>query len=132
MKALETPTDLPLKPSVEDSEDIGADVTVPDEYQSNSRQTGLDSDRHPSDGEKKPESDPENLSIQEKALGTTYSTETPRPSTIVDTVDKSFSEDYSPILKDARSEGYEGLANVARDILKGKYYTPSQDEVGQF
>ena len=132
LKALETPTDLPLKPSVEDREDIGADVTVPDEYQSNSRQTGLDSDRHPSDGEKKPESDPENLSMQEKALGTTYSTETPRPSTIVDTVDKSFSEDYSPILKDARSEGYEGLANVARDILKGKYYTPSQDEVGQF
>jgi len=132
LKALETPTDLPLKPSVEDSEDIGADVTVPDEYQSNSRQVGLDSDRHPNDGEKKPESDPENLSMQEKALGTTYSTETPRPSTIVDTVDKSFSQDYSPILKDARSEGYEGLANVARDILKGKYYTPSQDEVGQF
>ena len=132
LKALETPTDLPLKPSVEDSEDVGADVKVPDEYQSNSRQTGLDSDRHPSDGEKKPESDPENLSMQEKALGTTYSTETPRPSTVLDTVDKSFSNDYSPILKDARSEGFDGLANVARNILKGKYYTPSNDEVGQF
>ena len=132
LKALEEPTDLPLKPSVEDEEDIGAKVTVPDDYQSNSRQVGLDSDRHPNDGEKKPESDPENLSMQEKALGTTYSTETPRPSTVVDTVDKSFSEDYSPILKDARTEGYEGLASVARNILKGKYYTPSNDEVGQF
>ena len=33
--------------------------------------------------------------MQEKALGTTYSTETPRPSTVLDTVDKSFSNDYS-------------------------------------
>ena len=132
LKALETPTDLPLKPATSDEEDIGADVTVPDDDQSNSRQTSLNSDQEVSDGEKKPESDPNDLKMQEKALGTTYSTETPRPSALVDTVDKSFSEDYSPILKDARNEGFDGLANVARNILKGKYYTPTQDEVGQF
>ena len=132
LKALETPTDLPLKPATSDEEDVGAKTTVPDEYQSNSRQTSLNSDQEASDGEKHPESDEGDLKMQEKAQGTTFSTETPRPNTIIDTVDKSFSEDYSPILKDARSEGYEGLANVARDILKGKYYQPTTEEVGQF
>jgi hypothetical protein len=132
LKALETPTDLPLKPKTSDSEDVGAKVTVPDDYQSNSRQTSLNSDQDASDGEKHPDSDEGDLKMQEKAQGTTFSTETPRPSTIIDTVDKSFSNDYSPILKDARTEGYEGLANVARDILKGKYYQPTADEVGQF
>ena len=132
LKALETPTDLPLKPKTSDSEDVGAKVTVPDDYQSNSRQTSLNSDQDASDGEKHPDSDEGDLKMQEKAQGTTFSTETPRPSTVLDTVDKSFSNDYSPILKDARTEGYEGLANVARDILKGKYYQPTADEVGQF
>jgi len=128
LKALETPTDLPLKPATSDEEDVGAKVTVPDDYQSNSRQTSLNSDQEVSDGEKSPESDEGELKMQEKSQHT-FTTETPRPST---NVDKSFSEDYSPILKDARAEGYEGLASVARNILKGTYYTPTQDEVGQF
>jgi hypothetical protein len=130
LKALETPTDLPLKPKTSDSEDVGAKVTVPDDYQSNSRQTGLDSDRSNNDGEKSPEGDDSGLKMQEKAEHS-FTTETPRPSAAQD-VNKNFSEDYSPILKDARSEGYEGLANVARNILKGTYYTPSADEVGQY
>ena len=41
-------------------------------------------------------------------------------------------QDFSPILKDARTQGYEGLSNVARDILKGKYYTPTPEEVAGF
>ena len=128
LKALETPTDLPLQPATSDEEDVGAKVTVPDDYQSNSRQTGLDSDRSNNDGEKSPEKDDSGLKMQEKSQYQ-YSTETPRPST---NVDKSFSEDFSPILKDARAEGFEGLSNVARNILKGTYYTPTNDEVGQF
>ena len=129
IKAMEKPTDYPLKPATSDSEDVGAKVTAPDEYQSNSRQTSLNSDQEASDGEKKPEGDDSGLKMQEKH---SYSTETPRPSQIVNTVDKSFSEDYSMILKDAREGGYEGLSNVARNILKGKYYQPTADEVGQF
>ena len=66
--------------------------------------------------------------MQEKA-DHTFSTETPRPSALVE---KSLSEDYSPILKDAREQGFEGLSQVARDILKGKYYQPTPEEVGQF
>jgi len=68
------------------------------------------------------------LKMQEKTEHT-FSTETPRPTT---QVQKSFSEDFSPILKDARAEGFDGLSNVARNILKGTYYQPTQDEVGQF
>ena len=128
LKALETPTDLPLKPKTSDSEDVGAKVTVPDEYQSNSRQTGLDSDRSNNDGEKSPEDDDGELKMQEKSQHT-FTTETPRPNA---NVEKSFSEDFSPILKDARAEGFDGLANVARNILKGTYYQPTNDEVGQF
>ena len=128
LKALETPTDLPLKPATSDEEDVGAKVTVPDDYQSNSRQTSLNSDQEASDGEKHPESDEGELKMQEKA-DHQFSTETPRPTT---QVEKSFSEDFSPILKDARAEGYDGLASVARNILKGTYYQPTQDEVGQF
>ena len=59
-----------------------------------------------------------------------FSTETPRPGSALETVDKSFSKDYSPILKDARSEGYEGLSKVAQNILSGKYYKPTPEEVG--
>jgi hypothetical protein len=128
LKALETPTDLPLQPKTSDKEDVGAKVKVPDDYQSNSRQTGLDSDRSNNDGEKSPEKDDGELKMQEKSQHT-FSTETPRPSALVE---KSMSEDYSPILKDARSQGFDGLSQVARDILKGKYYQPTQDEVGQF
>ena len=141
LKALETPTDLPLKPagSAGSDNDVGADVKVPDTYQSNSRQVGLDSDRKEVDGAKKPQADQGKLSMQEKSEELTsvqksehtFSTETPRPSAALENVDKSIG-DFSPILKDARSNGFEGLSQVARDILNGKYYKPTPDEVGQW
>ena len=141
LKALEKPTDLPLKPagSAGSDNDVGADVKVPDTYQSNSRQVGLDSDRKEVDGAEKPQADQGKLSMQEKSEELTsiqksehtFSTETPRPSAALENVDKSMG-DFSPILKDARSNGFEGLSNVARDILNGKYYKPTPEEVGQW
>ena len=139
LKALEKPTDLPLNPKGnQGGDDVGADVKVPDTYQSNSRQVGLDSDRKEVDGAKKPQSDQGKLSMQEKQNLSdiqksehTFSTETPRPSAALETVDKS-TQDFSPILKDARSGGFEGLSQVARNILSGKYYKPTPEEVGQW
>jgi hypothetical protein len=139
LKALEKPTDLPLSPKGnQGGDDVGADVKVPDTYQSNSRQVGLDSDRKEVDGAKKPQADQGKLSMQEKQNLSdiqksehTFSTETPRPSAALENVDKSMG-DFSPILKDARSNGFEGLSNVARDILNGKYYKPTPEEVGQW
>ena len=139
LKALEKPTDLPLNPKGNaGGDDVGADVKVPDTYQSNSRQGGLDSDRKEVDGAKKPQSDQGKLSMQEKQNLSdiqksehTFSTETPRPSAALETVDKS-TGDFSPILKDARSNGFDGLSQVARDILNGKYYKPTPEEVGQW
>ena len=142
LKALEKPTDLPLNPKGnQGGDDVGADVKVPDTYQSNSRQVGLDSDRKEVDGAKKPQSDQGKLSMQEKSKELTldsvqksehtFSTETPRPSAALETVEKS-GKDFSPILKDARSNGFDGLSNVARDILNGKYYKPTPEEVGMW
>jgi len=137
LKALETPTDLPLSPKgTAASQDVGAKVTVPDTYQSNSKQVGLDSDRQ---GELKPSSDKGGLKMQQKSDDTglvekaqhTFTTETPRPNAALETVDKSI-KDESLILKAARSEGYEGLSQVARNILAGKYYKPSEDEIGAY
>ena len=137
LKAMETPTDLPLSPKgTAASDDVGAKVTVPDTYQSNSVQAGLDDDRS---GDKKPASDKGGLKMQQKSDDTdlieksehTFTTETPRPNAALETVDKSF-KDESMILKDARAGGAEGLAEVARNILAGKYYTPSEDEVGAY
>jgi hypothetical protein len=137
LKALETPTDLPLSPKgTAASDDVGAKVTVPDTYQSNSVQAGLDDDRS---GDKKPSSDKGGLKMQQKSDDTeliekaqhTFTTETPRPNAALETVDKSF-KDESLILKDARSGGAEGLSQVARNILAGKYYKPSEDEVGAY
>ena len=125
LKALETPTDLPLKPQTSAAEDIGAKVTVPDTYQANSVQAGLDDDKHAED---KPESDPSGLKMQEKA-NFDFTTETPRPNAAIEAVNKS-EGDISMILKDARSGG--DLSAVARDILAGKYYTPTPDEVGTY
>jgi hypothetical protein len=61
----------------------------------------------------------------------TFTTETPRPNAAIETVDKSL-KDESFVLKDARAQGAEGLSQVARNILAGKYYTPSDDEVGAY
>ena len=137
LKALETPTDLPLSPKgTAASDDVGAKVTVPDTYQSNSIQAGLDDDRS---GEKKPASDKGGLKMQKKSDDTelveksehTFTTETPRPNAALETVDKSI-KDESMILKDARAQGAEGLSQVARNILAGKYYKPSEDEIGAY
>lgn len=135
IKALETPTDLPLKPATTDDEDIGAKVKVPDTYQSNSQQASIrDSDPkndRPADGS--------GLEMQEKAITSVekstrvknveYSTETPRPNVSLESVEKSKQGDFSPILKAARDGGYDGLSQVARDILSGKFYRPNPDEV---
>jgi hypothetical protein len=62
----------------------------------------------------------------------TFSTETPRPNAALETAEKSYEKDFSPILKDARENGYEGLNIVAQNILSGKYYKPSPEEIGGF
>ena len=139
-KALEVKPDaqLNIKPDDSDDEDIGADVKVPDTYQSNSIQVGLDSDRN---GEKKPEEDPEELVMQEKSEVPTenspyvskgktnfdFTTETPRPTSSIETLNKS-GYDLNMVLKDAREQGFDSLSVVAQKILKGDYYTPTQEE----
>ena len=138
LKALETPTDLPLTPKgTAAGDDVGAKVTVPRDPYPQGVQAGLDDDRS---GEDKPASDKGGLKMQKKSDGDTeliekaehtFSTETPRPNASIENVDKSI-KDSSLILKDARAEGYEGLSQVARNILNGKYYVPSDDEVRGF
>ena len=91
----------------------------------------MDSDRS---GDDKPSTDNGGLRASEKAELVTksqhnFTTETPRPSAALETVEKS-GKDFSPILKDARGQGYEGLSKVAQDILAGKYYKPTEEEVG--
>ena len=138
LKALETPTDLPLSPKgTAASDDVGAKVTVPRDPYPQGVQAGLDDDRS---GEDKPASDKGGLKMQKKSDEDTeliekaehsFNTETPRPNASIENVDKSI-KDSSLILKDARAEGYEGLSQVARNILNGKYYVPSDDEVRGF
>lgn len=120
-------TQLDLQPSTSDSEDIGDEVVVPDAYQANSVQAGLDDDKS---GDDKPESDQKGLSMQEKAqkVNFDFTTETPRPSAAIESVNKSDMSDFNLILKDARDGGYEGLSLVAKKIQRGDYYTPSEEE----
>ena len=139
IKALETPTDLPAAPAgtTGSDNDVGADITVPAQPYPQGDHAGLDDDRA---NENAPAGDSA-PSMQEKPLHKsespklvsksqhTFTTETPRPNAAVEKAGESQS-DYSPILKDARSEGFEGLSNVARNILKGKYYTPTPEEIG--
>ena len=143
IKALETPSDLPLSPKgTQGGDDVGAKVTTPNDPYPVGDQVGLDSDRKTKNPPKK---DPAGLKMQEKPVNKAeevsepemvtkseheFVTETPRPGANLETIDKSLSKDYSPILKDARSNGFEGLSNVARDILNGKYYKPTAEEVG--
>ena len=139
IKALETPTDLPAAPAgtTGSDNDVGADITVPAQPYPQGDQAGLDDDRA-NDNAPAGDSAP---SMQEKPLHKsenlvsksqhTFTTETPRPGAAVEKAGQS-QTDFSPILKDARAEGFEGLSNVARNILKGKYYTPTADEVAGF
>ena len=134
-KAMEKPTDLPLKPATStNGDDVGAKVTVPDTYQSNSKQVGLDDDRS---GDNKPKTDPKKLRMQEKSeepqqiqkTDFDFTTETPRPNAALESINKGTS-DISLILKDARETG--DLSQVGKDILNGKYYTPTPEEIGTY
>lgn len=138
LKALETPSDLPLTPKgTAAGDDVGAKVTVPKDPYPQGVQAGLDDDRN---GEGKPASDKGGLKMQKKSDDTelieksehSFTTETPRPNAAAETVEKSYQKDFSPILKDAREAGFEGLSSVAQNILSGKYYKPSDDEVRGF
>ena len=152
VKALETPSDLPLSPKgTQGGDDVGAKVTAPNDPYPVGDQVGLDSDRR---SKNPPKKDPAGLKMQEKPVNKAedepeeyverrepemvtksqheFSTETPRPNSAPETVDKSFSKDYSPILKDAREQGYEGLSIVAQNILSGKYYKPTPEEIGGY
>ena len=152
VKALETPSDLPLSPKgTQGGDDVGAKVTAPNDPYPVGDQVGLDSDRK---NKNPPKKDPSGLKMQEKPVNKAevepeeeveksqpemvtksqheFSTETPRPGSAPETVDKSFTKDFSPILKDARSEGYEGLSKVAQNILSGKYYKPTPEEIGGY
>ena len=138
LKALETPSDLPLTPKgTAAGDDVGAKVTVPKDPYPQGTQAGLDDDRN---GEGKPISDKGGLKMQKKSDDTelieksehSFTTETPRPNAAAETVEKSYQQDFSPILKDAREAGFEGLSSVAQNILSGKYYKPSDDEVRGF
>ena len=134
VKALETPSDLPLSPKgTQGGDDVGASVKVPEEPYPQGVQAKLDDDG------KETTNDQSKLSIQ-GAIGKTelvqksehtFTTETPRPNAALENVDKSAS-DLSPILKDAREAGFESLSTVARNILNGKYYVPTADEVGRY
>ena len=114
-------------------DDVGASVKVPEEPYPQGQQAKLDDDG------KETTNDQSKLSIQ-GAIGKTelieksehtFTTETPRPNAALETVDKSQNE-FSPILKDAREAGFESLSVVAQNILKGKYYQPTADEVGRY
>ena len=145
VKALETPSDLPLSPKgTQGGDDVGAKVTAPNDPYPVGEQVGLDSDRK---NKNPPKKDPAGLKMQEKPVNKAeedsepemiqkseheFSTETPRPGSAIETVDKSFTKDFSPILKDARAEGFEGLSKVAQNILSGKYYKPTPEEVGGY
>ena len=134
VKALETPTDLALSPKgTQGGDDVGASVKVPEEPYPQGVQAKLDDDG------KGTTNDQSKLSIQ-GAIGKSelvtksehsFTTATPRPNAALETVDKSAS-DLSPILKDAREAGFESLSTVARNILGGKYYQPTADEVGRY
>ena len=98
----------------------GAEVKIPVVYNSESVQAKLDADGEGTTDDK--------VKIEKHSPSYNFTTETPRPNASFDTVNKSYSQDYSPILKDARASG--DLSQVARDILAGKYYVPTQEEVG--
>jgi hypothetical protein len=127
IKAMETPTDLPLKPQTSAEDDIGAKVKVPDDYQSNSNQAGI----RESDAENAEEKDKNNLSMQEKSFSQstqTFTTETPRPGAALEAVEKSSGIQLNEVLKAAREAGHEDLGAVGRRILKGDFGSPEQGE----
>ena len=131
LKALEEPTDLPLKPKVSAEDDIGAKVKTPDEYQSNSQQAGIkEADPENSTGD-----DKSNLSMQEKSVSQqnyAFTTETPRPNASLDTIEKSNGRELNPVLKASREVGAEGLSSIGKRILSGEFGQPGEGEVPQW
>ena len=134
IKAMETPTDLPLKPKLSDKEDIGADTKAPDTYQSNSQQASIDD----ADPKNSNETDPAKLNMQEKAKLTpvekavTYTTTTTPRSPYVDIQKSIDSEKPNPILAMAREVGHDEINKVANAIRQGKFYTPTAREVSLY
>lgn len=124
LKALEDPTDLKIKPKTSDSEDIGTEVTAPEDYQSNSVQAGIkEADPHGS------EDDDSGLKMQKKSnQNYAFTTETPRPNSGLETVEKSAGIQLNDVLKASREVGYEGLSSVGRRILKGDFGSPYEGE----
>ena len=117
---------IDLKPKVQDSDDIGAEVaSVPAEPYEQGEQAKLDGDKTV---DEKPSTD--QVKTLQVGKAQTFTTETPRPNAAIETVNKSYTEDYSQILKDARSVGHDGLSEIALKIQKGDYYKPSDEEVG--
>ena len=117
---------MEAKPKAQDSDDIGAEIaSVPAEPYEQGEQAKLDGDRTV---DEKPSTD--QVKTLEVGKSQTFTTETPRPNASVETVNKSYTEDYSQILKDARSVGHDGLSEIALKIQKGDYYKPSDEEVG--
>jgi len=103
IKALEKPSDLPLSPKGNESgDDVGADVTVPEDPYPQGKQVGLDDDG------KETENDKGGLSMQKKPVGKTslvqksehtFSTETPRPNAALETLEKSGGKTFHLFLK---------------------------------
>ena len=129
-KALEEPTDLPLKPKVSADDDIGAKTKVPDTYQSNSQQAGIKE----SDGENETGDDKNSLSMQEKGSeikksGYAFTTETPRPEAAIETVEKSSQGiQLNEVLKASREVGHDELGKVGRRILRGDFGVPPGED----
>lgn len=145
-KALEEPTNLPAKPAVSAEDDIGDKIKVPDTYQSNSQQASIDD----SDPKNKPEKDPSGLKMQEKSVQTLEKTSTPRPSTVNESletvptigsatssalqqVEKSFANsNKNPVLEAFRTQGLENRDSIAKAIMRGDFYKPTDEEVALF
>ena len=143
-KAMEEPTDLPLKPQVQSSEDIGAKVKVPDTYQSNSQQASIGD----SDPQNEKPSDKGGLSMQEKTVEKPTpiaksieiektAVDSYRPATfetaseILKSRGDSFNE--NPVLKACRETPYSELGQVVgRGIMKGHFGAPLDGEVARW
>lgn len=119
----EKQTQLNIQPKSSDKEDIGADVVVPEVFTSHSVQAGLDDDKS---GKDKPSGDKSGLAMEKKA-NFDFTTETPRPSASIENINKSSQVELNMVLKDSRSQGYDGLSVIAKRILAGDYGSPSQD-----
>lgn len=132
-KALEEPTDLPLKPKVTAEDDIGAKTKVPDTYQSNSQQANI----RDADDENSTENDKGGLAMQEKSKLITkseqqFTTETPRPGGTIENIEKSQGPQRSEVLKACREVGFEDLGQVGRKILNGDFGSPDDSEVARW